>query len=1657
MYRSQSLPRPKDTSVVVVVLETTEVYIVISLSTRSDTQVIYVDPTTGALRYLGKHGEDVFDSEAAALNYITDGSRILSKSTTYAKAVLGYAVLGSYALLLVATQLSATVPSLPGGGCIYTVAESQWIKIQLQNPQPQGSGEQKNIRELADLDIDGKYYFCETRDITRPFPSRMTLWEPDEEFVWNEWLSKPFKDIGLPGHCVILLQGFAECRNFGGAGQQGGLVALIARRSRLHPGTRYLARGLNACSGTGNEVECEQLVWVPRKGGQRIPFSSYIWRRGTIPIWWGAEIKNAVSVEAEIYVADDPYNGSLQYYQRLSRRYGNKSSEANVSRQKKSGMVPIICVNLLRYGEGKTESVLVDHFKESVQYMKSTGKLGSTWIQLINYDWHATVKLKGQQQTVEGLWRHLKAPTMAIGFSEGNYYDVKHQLKECKGSIICNDDINGGFCMESIQNGVIRFNCADSLDRTNAASYFGALQVFVEQCSRLGISLDIDAMFGLSSRYSEYDGRNARSLPPGWEERFDSVTGKSFYIDHNTRTTTWEHPCQEAPQKPWKRFDMTFDQFKGSTMLPPVNHLAELFLLAGDIHATLYTGSKAMHSEILNIFKEETGKFSKFSAVQNVKITVQRRFHNYVNDSSRQKQLEMFLGLRLYKHLPSIPMFPLKVLSRPSGCMLKPVPSITPMADGGSSLLSFKKKDLIWVCQQGADYVELFIYLGEPCQVCQLLLTISHGVEDSSYPATVDVRLGSSIDALKLVVEGANIPQCSNGTNLLIPLTGRIDPKDLAVTGKSARPNVQESTSLPLLYDFEELEGELNFLNRIVALSFHPSAVSRTPITLGEIEVLGVSLPWADMLNNSGRAPEFMDLLHKKSSVHCDLGSKSFANSSEPGNDYHDSEGSYAKSSSSVQPGGSENLLDFLTGDFDTSKSHITENTSLGNGEQTNFLDDGFDVNPFAPALEVPVPKVNNQVEECGSTQLYLKFFESLSSSKGKDLNFEQMMKLEIKRLHLGLSAAERDRALVLIGVIPATVDPNRSVDYSYLLKLSSLADNLALLGHAVLEDRVNASIGIGKGREHAIDFWNISENDESCYDGACEVHALSSLQASATRENQSVFVQCSQCERTVCKACCAGRGAFLLLNTYRDLKIYGGSQGGGYSALADSFVCKSCCSEIIKRALYVDYVRVLHSLRRKDRAEKAALSAVNQVCQLESSKISDLSQSIQTGQRQLKQILDGEESLAEFPYASFLQMVETADNSEPLLSLLAPFGTGGYQSYWKAPGDNTSVEFSIVLGGLSDVAGVAIIVSSCGYSTSDCPIVEIWASNKIHQEDRTFIGKWDVQDIISSSPQLYGPEKSSSLSEEPRHIKFHFPNPIRCRIISIKMTLPHIGSRSTKFGEEFDLLSLGDSSFYESKPTNPQNSFIHAKRIIVFGSSLRKEMGPDTSGAIVKMKSYLDRSPPLGRFRIPVEAERLRDNDLVLEQYLLPNSPGIAGFRLDFFSVIRPRVIHSPSSSELDTREFSLTRMEDRFVNQAILYMQVTIVKGSISIQLSLFLIPIALSVPIICVHKTSFCCAHDFLQESGKLVVEEYRLPEVKATTPLYFDFPDLQQDVRCVIFRLLGDVTAFVDDISELDSLNLRNLPLASGLSLSNKIKLYYYADTYEMGKIGSLSAV
>lgn len=65
-------------------------------------------------------------------------------------------------------------------------------------------------------------------------------------------------------------------------------------------------------------------------------------------------------------------------------------------------------------------------------------------------------------------------------------------------------------------------------------------------------------------------------------------------------------------------------------------------------------------------------------------------------------------------------------------------------------------------------------------------------------------------------------------------------------------------------------------------------------------------------------------------------------------------------------------------------------------------------------------------------------------------------------------------------------------------------------------------------------------------------------------------------------------------------------------------------------------------------------------------------------------------------------------------------------------------------------------------------------------------------------------------------------------------------------------------------------------------------------------------------------------DNDLVLEQYLSPASPLLVGFRLDAFTAIKPRVTHSPSS-DIHSKETSVTFLEDRHVSPAVLYIQVS------------------------------------------------------------------------------------------------------------------------------------
>lgn len=123
-------------------------------------------------------------------------------------------------------------------------------------------------------------------------------------------------------------------------------MCLITRKSNVNPGTRYYARGLNEKGGVGNEIECELLMFY--KDDQKADttkWCTFIWRRGTVPVWWRSELKSQVTTESDIVIRENPFESSDLYYLSLIRRFGN---------------VPITLLNTLKIGLQQEETQLSD-------------------------------------------------------------------------------------------------------------------------------------------------------------------------------------------------------------------------------------------------------------------------------------------------------------------------------------------------------------------------------------------------------------------------------------------------------------------------------------------------------------------------------------------------------------------------------------------------------------------------------------------------------------------------------------------------------------------------------------------------------------------------------------------------------------------------------------------------------------------------------------------------------------------------------------------------------------------------------------------------------------------------------------------------------------------------------------------------------------------------------------------------------------------------------------------------------------------------------------------------------------------------------------------------------------------------------------------------
>lgn len=148
------------------------------MSRRSDVQLISVEPQRGSLRCNNVPGRDLFDTIQGALSYLESAGHTIKAKTT-ACAILGYFAIENMGCLLIATKV---IPEKMffGDHIVNAVAESSWIKIPLSYPYPQNKAELKNFETLSSFQVDGLHYYCETFDLTRPFPSS----RPSPEYIF---------------------------------------------------------------------------------------------------------------------------------------------------------------------------------------------------------------------------------------------------------------------------------------------------------------------------------------------------------------------------------------------------------------------------------------------------------------------------------------------------------------------------------------------------------------------------------------------------------------------------------------------------------------------------------------------------------------------------------------------------------------------------------------------------------------------------------------------------------------------------------------------------------------------------------------------------------------------------------------------------------------------------------------------------------------------------------------------------------------------------------------------------------------------------------------------------------------------------------------------------------------------------------------------------------------------------------------------------------------------------------------------------------------------------------------------------------------------------------------------------------------------------------
>lgn len=382
--------------------------------------------------------------------------------------VIGIKHLVTNTYLIVITK--ATDIGLIDGQIIYRMDEAEVIPFNQHTVPLNESQNDWNKTYLSMLESALKtpsYYFSYSYDLTNSLQNNQVKDRQkyqsnysnscqyyDKRFLWNSHVMNDFERYdNITGRFRLpFILGFISINQI----ILGRRISwtLVSRRSIFRAGTRFNCRGVDYEGNVANFVETEQIVEEPG-----VFQTSYVQVRGSIPLFWSQKPDYRYKPAIEIDRDHDHDLAMNKHFNELRVHYGHN----------------IAVVNLI--DNSGHEGQLEHQFSERIKKIDS--------IQYFYFDFHKECsKMRWHRLSI--LLDRIAPAGKTIG-----YY--------CKS----------GNTISMLQEGVIRSNCIDSLDRTNVVQSMIAQHIFGEQFHQSGaeqyVPFDGSATNRRTNSKSEYE------------------------------------------------------------------------------------------------------------------------------------------------------------------------------------------------------------------------------------------------------------------------------------------------------------------------------------------------------------------------------------------------------------------------------------------------------------------------------------------------------------------------------------------------------------------------------------------------------------------------------------------------------------------------------------------------------------------------------------------------------------------------------------------------------------------------------------------------------------------------------------------------------------------------------------------------------------------------------------------------------------------------------------------------------------------------------------------------------------------------------------------------------------------------------------------------